>query len=154
MANFNYEQPGPPKCDSDGNGNDRKCFCAALTVCQALFLVCELAPAPPVSQADAIIIVPIVDIEKPRLREAHTKARLHSQGAGALSHHEDCLSADLHTGVLPKSPGRALISSPPPTSCSPPLHLLPQPPVASTVPRNTGVVSPTQISPMRADMFM
>lgn len=69
MANFNYEQPGPPKCDSDGNGNGRKYVYAALTVCQALFLVCELAPAPPVSQVDVIIIVPIVDMGKPRLRE-------------------------------------------------------------------------------------
>ena len=70
MVNFNYKQPGPPKCDSDGNGNDRKCFHAALTASQALFLVCELAPVSlPVSQVDAIIIVSIVEMEKLRLRE-------------------------------------------------------------------------------------
>lgn len=67
--NFNYEQPGPPKSDCDHNGNDRKYFCAMLIVYQALFLVCELAPAPPVSQVDAIIIIPIVEMEKLRLRE-------------------------------------------------------------------------------------
>lgn len=69
MVNFNYEQPGPPKYDSDSNGNDRKYFYAALTASQALFLMCELAPPPPVSQVDAIIIVPIVEMEKLRLRE-------------------------------------------------------------------------------------
>ena len=67
--NFNYEQPGPQKSDRDHNGNDRKYFCAALTVCQALFLVFELAPAPPASQVDTIIIIPIVEMEKLRLRE-------------------------------------------------------------------------------------
>lgn len=74
------------------------------TVCQALFLVCELAPAPPVSQVDVIIIVPIVDMGKPRPREIfHTKARFIVRALGLSTTMRTASVQICIRGVLPVS---------------------------------------------------
>lgn len=97
------------------NGNNGKCFRVAL--CQALFLVHSLISSRPTSQVGAIIITPILEMGKWRLRGS---IQMQSQGAEAVNHHQRCLTADLRMWVFPKVPHKALISAhiPSTPSCS------------------------------------
>lgn len=76
---------------------------------------------------------------------------LHSQVAGSVNHHYYCLSVDLWVWVFPKGHSGAfsLYTCPPAPI---PSHLTQ--PLCGFIPKNKGVVSPTQISPLSVDMYV